>query len=475
MRHCIPRRRVVLRMNMKLDTGRILIAGAGSGSGKTTITAGILKCLENRGIRAASFKCGPDYIDPMFHSRITGRPAGTLDPYFCDAETLRFLLASESEGCGLAVLEGVMGYYDGIGFSSEASTFTVARATETPVILVIGCRGMGASAAAVLRGFLEHASGDSMIRGVIFNQFPAKLAHQAMAAAEKMGVRAVGYLPTDPRLTLESRHLGLVTAGEVTDFDQKIDRLAAAVENTIDIGAILELASAAEPVVFSKPAGMEEENRGGGLRIAVAKDRAFNFIYRENTELLQRAGCEIVYFSPLEEDGIPENVDGLILSGGYPELYADRLSWNLSMRASVAGAVSDGLPTLAECGGFLYLHAMLEGTDGIRYPVAGVFPGECADGGALRHFGYVEVRAEKDGLLGKKGTSFRGHEFHHWVSSSPGDAFTAVKPDGSRQWGGGFHTETLYAGFPHLFFPGCPEICRRFVEKCAWYHQLKGR
>ena len=447
---------------------RILIAGTGSGSGKTTLTAGILKCLKDRGMRIASFKCGPDYIDPMFHSRITGRAAGTLDPYFCDEKALRAVMASESEDCDLAVAEGVMGYYDGIGFTSESSTWSVARATASPVVLVIGCRGIGASAEAILHGFLEHAQGDSMIRGVIFNQIAPGLASAAMRMAEKKGLCPVGCFPSDRRLALESRHLGLVTAEEIRNFEEKTVLLAQAVRKYLDIDALIELARMAEPLRWNDT-GMSRtrRNRETGVRIAVAKDRAFNFIYRENMEMLEQAGCEIVYFSPMEDPALPEDVDGLILSGGYPELYAGSLSANRGMRQSVHDAVLSGLPTIAECGGFLYLHRQLQGSDGAGYPMTDVIEGSCADSGALARFGYIEVTAEKTGLLCEKGARFRAHEFHHWDSTDPGTDFVAVRADGSRSWPCGYHTETLYAGFPHMHFRGCPEICRRFTEKCA--------
>ena len=458
---------------MKLDTKRILIAGTGSGSGKTTITAGILKCLANRGIRTASFKCGPDYIDPMFHSRITGRPGRTLDPYFCDKDTLRFLMSSGAGNCDMAVAEGVMGYYDGIGFTTEASTYYVAAATKTPVILVIDCKGMGASVGAVLQGFLEYTSGDSMIRGVIYNQLPAKLAQQAMKTAERAGIRPVGYLPADRRVRLESRHLGLVTAEEVRDFDAVISRIASAMEGTIDINAIAGIAAEAETLVFPSPSISVERKDRIQVRIAVARDRAFSFHYTENSEMLENEGCEIVPFSPLSDVRIPENVDGMILSGGYPELYAEPLSQNESMKTSVFRAVTVGMPTIAECGGFMYLQDTLEGVDGVPYPMVGLLSGYCADSGALRRFGYVEVTAQNNGLLCKKGDSFRAHEFHHWDSTARGEDFTAVKPDKSRQWNGGFHTETLYAGFPHIFLPGCPEICRRFVMQCELFRRRR--
>ncbi|MGI6205428.1 MAG: cobyrinate a,c-diamide synthase [Anaerovoracaceae bacterium] len=451
---------------MKLDKPRLIIAGTGSGSGKTTVTAGILRCLKDRGIKTASFKCGPDYIDPMFHSRITGRPGGTLDPFFCDRDTLRYIMASESEDCGMAVAEGVMGYYDGIGFSSEASTYDVARAVQAPVLLVVGCRGIGASAEAVIKGFLEYTGSDSMIRGVIFNNISPRLAPMAIKTAEEMGVRVLGYLPTDRRLTLESRHLGLVTAGEIKNFDEKIKLIASTLSKTVDIDALIDMARGAAPLEFEVPDALNIKPFAGGTRIAVSKDQAFNFIYRENIEMLERMGCTIEYFSPVEDEKLPDDIDGLVLSGGYPELYAGSLSINGPMRESVRMAVEGGLPTIAECGGFMYLHSILEGQDGARYPMAGVIEGSCADSGALGRFGYVTMTARKGGLLCPEGGSMRAHEFHYWDSTSAGDDFDAVKPDGSRSWKCGFHTETLYAGFPHFHFAGCPEVCRRFVLKC---------
>lgn len=454
---------------MKLDTKRLIIAGTGSGSGKTTVTAGLLRCLKDRGMDVASFKCGPDYIDPMFHSSITGRQAGTLDPFFCDDSTLKYIMAKESSDCDIAVAEGVMGYYDGIGFTSEASTYSVARATKTPAVLVVGCKGAAVSSCAVLRGFLDFASEDSMVRGVIFNNIPARLAGDAMKIAESMGVRALGYLPSDRRFTLESRHLGLVTAGEVKNLDEKVGVIASSLEKTVDVDGIIEIASRADDLEFEPPEALSDKNIrgiGSGVKIAVARDKAFNFIYRENMDLLEEMGCEIEYFSLVDDEKIPDDADGLILSGGYPELYAASLSINKSMRRSVRTAIDMGLPAIAECGGFMYLHSSMEGGDGGRYPMARVFEGSCADSGSLGRFGYVTITAEKGGLLCEKGESMKAHEFHYWDSTNPGSDFTAVKPDGSRSWECGFHTDALYAGFPHLNFAGEPMACRRFVEKC---------
>lgn len=456
----------VKEAKMKLDTPRLIIAGTGSGSGKTTVTAGILRCLIERGIKTASFKCGPDYIDPMFHSRITGRAGGTLDPFFCSGDTLKYLMTEESRGCDMAVAEGVMGYYDGIGFTSEASTYDVACATESPVLLVVGCRGMGASAEAILKGFLEYTGEDSRIRGVIFNNISPRLAPTAVKKAEEMGVKVFGYLPSDRRFTLESRHLGLVTAGEIKNFDEKIRLIAAEMEKTIDIDSIMRMAEQAGMLEFEAPELLSEKPFARGTKIAVSRDRAFNFIYRENIDMLERMGCRIVYFSPIDDEALPDGIDGLILSGGYPEIYAGSLSVNKSMRRSVKSAVESGLPTIAECGGFMYLHSILEGQDGARYPMAGIIKGSCADSGSLGRFGYVTLKAEKNGLMCPEGSEMKAHEFHYWDSTSPGDDFDAVKPDGSRKWKCGFHTDTLYAGYPHFHFASCPEACRRFVLKC---------
>lgn len=460
---------------LKLDKRRILLAGTGSGCGKTTITAGLLQCLEDRGLRAAAFKCGPDYIDPMFHERVTGRPSDNLDPFFCSEEDLRQMMAAGSADADILVAEGVMGYYDGVGFSARYSTYEVAAATETPVILIVNCRGLGASAGAVLKGFLDWPAADSMIRGVIFNQLPERLYPEASAMARRLGILPAGYIPSDSRLSLRSRHLGLVTAEEVEDFDRKIRLLAETMKTTVDLDAILEIADRA-PVADAGTAPFAgAEPPEAGPVIAVAKDRAFCFMYKENLAMLERLGCRLEYFSPLRDRALPEDTQGILLSGGYPELHAAALSKNTAMLQSIRKAAAAGMPILAECGGFMYLHNTLEGEDGIVYPMAGVIDGDCFAAGRLTRFGYVTVTAKQNGLLGGTGMQFRGHEFHYWDSTASGSDFRADKPDGSRFWDCGFHTETMYAGFPHLHFRACPEVCVRFAEKCAAFRQSAGR
>ena len=460
---------------------RVLIAGTGSGSGKTTVTSGLLQCLVNRGLDAAAFKCGPDYIDPMFYERITGARAGNLDPFFSDEKTLRWIISRVEEKSDISVIEGVMGYYDGIGFTSEASTFSVARAVNAPVVLVINCRGMGASVGAVLKGFLDWPEiTDSCIKGVIFNNMSEKLYRQAAEMAESMGVRPLGYLPRRAALTLESRHLGLVTAGEVADIKEKMKLIASEMEKTVDIEGIIDLAAEAPALQSAAPEWKKKFERqiaedtvimargdARRVRIALASDDAFCFTYKENTALLQEAGCEIVLFSPLSDTGLPDDIDGVILSGGYPELHAAELAANEAMLEAVRQSRADGIPMIAECGGFMYLHETLEGADGELYRMAGVIPGRCFRTERLGRFGYITLKALEGGLLCPEGSELKAHEFHYWDSEHCGESFLAVKPDGSRSWKCGIMTDDMYAGFPHLFYYDSPKAAMRFVHACA--------
>lgn len=460
---------------------RVLIAGTGSGSGKTTVTSGLLQCLVNRGLDAAAFKCGPDYIDPMFYERITGARAGNLDPFFSDEKTLRWIISRAEEKSDISVIEGVMGYYDGIGFTSEASTFSVARAVNAPVVLVINCRGMGASVGAVLKGFLDWPEiTDSCIKGVIFNNMSEKLYRQAAEMAESMGVRPLGYLPRRAALTLESRHLGLVTAGEVADIKEKMKLIASEMEKTVDIEGIIDLAAEAPAFRSAAPEWKKKFERqiaedtvimargdARRVRIALASDDAFCFTYKENTALLQEAGCEIVPFSPLSDTGLPDDIDGVILSGGYPELHAAELAANEAMLEAVRQSRADGIPMIAECGGFMYLHETLEGADGELYRMAGVIPGRCFRTERLGRFGYITLKALEGGLLCPEGSELKAHEFHYWDSEHCGESFLAVKPDGSRSWKCGIMTDDMYAGFPHLFYYDSPKAAMRFVHACA--------
>jgi cobyrinic acid a,c-diamide synthase len=370
----------------------------------------------------------------------------------------------------MAVIEGAMGYYDGIGLTDEASAFKIAEATATPAVLALDAGGQALSAAAVLAGFADFRS-RSNIRGVIFNRLKPSLYEGLKRAVEReTGLKAFGYLPQLKDCAIESRHLGLVTADEIAGLKDKLVRLAAEAEKTVDIEGLLRLASEAPPLEAA-PAAEPDAVEGGPL-IAVGRDRAFCFYYRDTLRLLERLGAKLAFFSPLEDAALPEGASGLYLGGGYPELYAARLSENRGMLASVRAAVSGGMPTIAECGGFMYLHAEMEAEDGALYPMAGVFPGRTFKTGRLVRFGYVTLWAGGESLLFDPGggiESLPAHEFHYWDSEDPGESLRAVRPrsEGSRSCA---HTgKTLYAGYPHIYLPGNPKAAQRFVKACADY------
>ena len=437
---------------------RILLAGAGSGCGKTTMTCAILQALADRGVDAIAFKCGPDYIDPMFHRRITAS-GGNLDPFFFSPDTLNYLLEKYGSGHAVSVIEGVMGYYDGLGLSDDASTSTVARATGTPAVLVLNAKGASRSLLAQLEGFLRFLP-DSGVRGVIFNRCsPSLYPLLAEAVKERFGeeVKPLGYLPPMPDCSLESRHLGLVTAAEVADLEDKLRALSLQAEKSLDLDGLLALAQSAPEVSFTPPKLPEKRET---VRIAVARDNAFCFYYEESLDLLREMGAEIVSFSPLKDSALPENIQGLYLGGGYPELYAEELSRNESMLASVREALASGLPTVAECGGFMYLTEAIDG-----HPMAGVLPGSCRDTGKLTRFGYVNLAAGEDTLLCRAGESIPAHAFHHWDCTDPGAKFTAAKPSG-RSWACAQASKRLYAGFPHFHFLANPSFAENFYDTC---------
>ena len=446
---------------------RIMLAAPSSGSGKTLVTCGILQALVNRGYRVASFKCGPDYIDPMFHSRVIGTRSGNLDTFFTDEAVTRYLFGQAASQAEISVIEGVMGYYDGLGgISEKASSADVAAAVLAPVVLVVNCRGMSMSVLPLIKGFLEYEQ-PGQIRGVILNQMPASLYPDLKARIEeKLSIQVLGYVPKADDLVLESRHLGLVLPGEIDRLKEKLNRLAGVLEETLDLDALLAMASAAPDLAFEEP-GLPVLSEACRPRIGVARDEAFCFTYRDNLQMLEKMGAELVPFSPLSDPRLPEGLQGLILSGGYPELHAARLSENRSMRESVREAVKGGLPCIAECGGFLYLHRTLEGEDGKEYPMADVLDARAYRTEKLSRFGYITLTARKDQLILPEGSWIRGHEFHYWESESCGEAMQAQKPLRKRNWSCVHGTETLYAGFPHLFFYSNPEAAWNFLKKCG--------
>lgn len=452
-----------------MSTPRILLTAPASGSGKTLITCGILQALVNRGLRVASFKCGPDYIDPMFHGRVIGTKSRNLDTFFTDADTTRYLFEKNASGCDVAVAEGVMGYYDGLGGTrTEGSTYEVACTLDLPAVLIVGCRGASLSILATIKGFLDYRQ-DSHIKAVILNQISPMIYGQLKPLIEQeLGVKVLGYVPKVTELALESRHLGLVLPGEIEALKEKLNRLADVLEDTLELNGLLEIAEESPALTVNRPAIPKAEH-ADRPRIAVAQDEAFCFTYLDNLELLEEMGAVLVPFSPMKDRALPPGVSGIILSGGYPELHAKTLSENVSMRNSIKDAVAHQMPCIAECGGFLYLHRELEGSDGVFYPMAGVLDAKAYRTDKLGRFGYITLEAEEDQLLGKAGTKVRGHEFHYWDSERCGESFHAKKPVGKREWDCVCGTETLYAGFPHLFYYSNMQVPYKFLEKCREY------
>ena len=447
-----------------MDSPRLLFAAPASGSGKTTVVCGLLRALKNRGKGVRAFKCGPDFIDPLFHETVVGIPSGTLDLFFSDQDQLKRLYCRHAAGADLCLIEGVMGYYDGLGAATDrASSYAVARALDAPVVLIVDGRGQSLSALATLEGFLRFRE-DSRIRGVLFNRMSESVYNALKPQVEALGVRPLGYVPKAPEVMVESRHLGLVTPGEIEDLGQKLDALAALLERTVDMEGLLALAGSA-PALEAPPAPPVPPLPR--TKIAVARDEAFCFLYRDNLDLLADYGAELIFFSPLHDDALPAGAQGLILPGGYPELHARALSENESMRRSIAEAIHGGLPCLAECGGFLYLHRELEDMDGRSWPMAGVLNARAYRTPRLGRFGYITLTAKADTAFLPAGETVRGHEFHYFESESCGDALHAQKPTGSRGWDCGHSRGNLLMGFPHLYYPSDPQLIERFLRACA--------
>ena len=443
---------------------RILLAAPASGSGKTMITCGLLQALCLRGLHVASFKCGPDYIDPMFHEKVIGTRSGNLDLFFADEMLMKRLFCRNSAKADISVIEGVMGYYDGmLAASDDASSYTVARTLDCPTVLIVNARGQSVSALATLEGFARFRP-DSGVKGVIFNQMPERIFNELKPQIEAMGIVPLGYVPKADDMVIESRHLGLVTPDEIRDLSERLKRLAALLEQTVSIDALLALARSA-PELEAPPE--PDYPALPTAKLAVARDEAFCFLYRDNLALLERLGAELCFFSPIHDGALPTGAQGLVLCGGYPELYAKALSENTAMRSAVREAIRGGMPCLAECGGFMYLHEQMEDMAETFWPMAGVIPGKVYRTKKLGRFGYVTLSANADTAFLPVGETVRAHEFHYFESESCGDALTAVKPDGVRSWQCEHADGALLAGFPHLFYESDPNLIVRFLQRCA--------
>ena len=445
---------------------QFLLAAPRSGSGKTTMTCALLMALKRRGCAPCAFKSGPDYIDPMFHRAVLGVESRNLDLFFSAPETVRTLYAKGAAGHGAAVCEGAMGFYDGLGgVSDRASAWHLADTLGLPVLLVVEPKGQSLTLAAELNGLVNFRT-PSHIAGILLNNCTARM-HALLAPMleKETGLPVLGFLPKLPEAVIGSRHLGLYTAAEVENLQQKLALLADAAEEHIDWPRLLALCEKEPPALPVQP-----ETPPARVRIAVAQDEAFCFTYAETLEAFRDAGAEVVFFSPLRDTALPENIGGLYLPGGYPELHARELSENTSLLREIKRKIESGLPTAAECGGFLYLGQSLTDAEGQSWPMVGVLPGEAKDAGRLVRFGYATLSADSDSMLFRAGESFPIHEFHHWDSTANGTALAAKKPVGGAAWRCGSVNEHFYAGFPHLYWAGTP-LPQRFAAAAENYRR----
>jgi len=456
----------------------IIIAAPHSGSGKTTITLGIMECLRRRGLAVAPFKVGPDFIDPGYHRLICGRPSVNLDGWMCSGDFVRETFFRHVAGADIAVVEGVMGLFDGIGgVSDEGSTAQVAKLLGVPVILVIDAKGQARSVAPLVKGFVAF---DPQVRivGVIFNNVASDTHGRILRDAVEghlPEVRVLGCIPRDEVLSIPSRHLGLFTVEEnplPVDF---LDHLVAVIREHLDLGMLWTVATLQGALEMTIPP--ERPSWREPVRIGVARDAAFCFVYGDNLRLLREAGAELVEFSPLADSGLPEGIVGLYLPGGYPEVFADLLAANDPMKDAVRRAVEGGMPVYAECGGFIYLSRGVNdprGDEELCHEFVGIFPVATRMLPRRKALGYREVELSSDSIIGPAGSVARGHEFHYSeMEAMPPEVarLYRVRRAGVDLGMEGYRNRNCLASYIHLHFGSNPGMAEAFVNHCRNYAQ----
>ena len=469
-----------------MNIRRVMIAAPKSGSGKTGITCALLKSLKNKGIKTVSFKCGPDYIDPMFHKNALGIPSYNLDTFFTGETATRSLFARNASGFDFAVFEGVMGLFDGVGgVRADGSSYNLAEVTKTPIILVIDAKGMGRSVIPEILGFKLYDKKD-LIKGVILNRTSESMFNiLKLMIVKECGISALGFIPDMKERSFSSRHLGLVTPDDTDNYDEVLEELTGYFEKNVSFEELEKIASLAEEIadndfenLYGGQSGLnnkfsnknlnvsENEDESDLPIIAVAKDEAFCFFYEDNLTELKNAGAKLVFFSPIHDAKIPENADGLMLPGGYPELHLEELSKNTSMLESIRKAYEEKMPIFAECGGFMYLQKSIEDKDGKVYITSNIFDGELKYKGKPVRFGYVTLKEKSPNFL-NEGEEIKGHEFHYYDCDDNGSDVICTKPFTGKTYEAVKDYENIWAGFPHLYFPSNPSFAANFVKKCA--------
>lgn len=445
---------------------RFVIAGTNSGVGKTTLTIGLMAALQKRGLTVQGFKCGPDYIDPSFHQAVTGRTSRNIDSFMFEEDVVKDIVMRATASSDVAIIEGVMGFYDGKNpLSDVGSTADIAAITESPVILVVNCAAMARSAAAIVKGF-QLLSNRPKIVAVIANQVGSASHFQIVKTAIEAECRipVIGYMKKQPDLHMPSRHLGLIPALERGEMQEYFDQLATLVEETIDLDQLLDVTKAAPLAVTSSVFTKQTEQT---CTIAVAKDAAFNFYYEENLELLQANGANLVYFSPLADEEVPEEADGLYIGGGFPEEFAEKLSKNERAKQSIQSFIASKRPTFAECGGFMYLTEAIETLDGERFDMVGAIPGCTKMQGKRVALGYREIYGKKDNFLIKEGMVAKGHEFHYSTYEGESENHAYDTKGKFKAKGEGYLRDNIVAGYTHFHFASNPAVAARFVSACS--------
>lgn len=464
----------------EVDIKGFVIAGTGSGSGKTTLTLAVLAFLKRQGYRVAPFKVGPDFIDPGHHTAITGQHSRNLDSWMLSRAYNEDVFARGAGQADVAVVEGVMGLFDGYsGLSEQGSTAQMAKWLNLPVILVVDARSMARSAAAIVQGF-ENFDRDVTFAGVIFSKTgsPAHYTYLKEAVEASCRMKCLGFMPRNQAVALPERHLGLVTSDEHMLSETVVSELVSMVAENTSLG---ELVKQMPDLTLPAPGETTVSGSSGSrVTVAVARDQAFCFYYQDNLDILEKAGADIVFFSPLSDPGLPEDVDGIYFGGGYPELFAETLSENRSMRSEIYSRSRDGMPIYGECGGFMYLCSGITGVDsGETLPMAGCFPCSATMSAKLRSLGYREITLTGDTLVGRKGDVLRGHEFHY--SSLDGkstdtcreinDVYAVTQREGRRVSVPGYQVYNTLGSYLHIHFGSSPEAGACFVNACRAYRQ----
>ena len=457
-----------------------MIGGTHSGVGKTSVTLAIMAGLTKAGLRVGAYKVGPDYIDPGYHAVATNRTSHNLDEWMMGKDACLWLFEKTSQDCDIAVMEGVMGLFDGVSpTTDEGSSAAIAKLLKTPVILVVDAGKMARSTAAMIKGY-QTLDQDINICGVILNKVAGeshlKLLTESVEAYNHIPV--LGTLFKNEDIMIPERHLGLKTASENEDLHSCLTKLKECCQS-IDLDQIIVHAKSAQKESLPVKAFniLPEATPQYPIRIAYAYDRAFQFYYQANLDFLKDCGAELIAFSPLEDTTLPENICGLYFCGGFPEVYAKEIEKNQAMRALITRAIKDGIPTYAECGGLIYLAESVKSLDGQVFPMLGIIPGQVEMSKKLVNFGYCENEILDDCFLGIKGEQFRGHEFHYSQWNGEGDAaiHQSVKKRKGQERAEGYCLNNVLASYVHCHFLSYPQRARRFLAEAQNYHQLQRR